>query len=156
MTIDTITDPLLDFAIRVISHKFYKSSRLNSVPCIVVHVGYKIFKKDHTYDLVELQMQQIMEDLGAIRKSKSDQCKFGSILVCMFFYVQNEFPYFGNLGWKTNRSVTHQQMGENFELVMTSYFEDFKRSMKQRLRILIFLVEQHYNDICFLVDIDYT
>ena len=39
---------------------------------------------------------------------------------------------------------------------MTSYFEDFKKSMKQRMRIPISLVEQYYNDICFLVDIDYT
>ena len=47
-------------------------------------------------------------------------------------------------------------MGDNFESVMTSYFQDFKKSMKQRLRIPISLVEQHYNDIFFLVDIDYT
>ena len=46
-----------------------------------------------------------MENLGAIRKSKSAQCKFGSILVCMFFYVKNEFLSFGKLGWKTNISV---------------------------------------------------
>ena len=39
---------------------------------------------------------------------------------------------------------------------MTSYFEDFKKSMKQSLRIPIYLVEKYYNDICFLVDIDYT
>ena len=32
MTIDTIKDPLIDFAIRVISHKFYQSRRMNSVP----------------------------------------------------------------------------------------------------------------------------
>lgn len=32
MTIDTITDPLLYFPMRIISHKFYQSSRLNSVP----------------------------------------------------------------------------------------------------------------------------
>ena len=54
MTIETIIDPLLDFTTRVISHKFYQSSRLNSSPCIVVDVGYKIVKKDHTYDLAEL------------------------------------------------------------------------------------------------------
>ena len=47
-------------------------------------------------------------------------------------------------------------MGENFETIMTSYFEDFKKSMKQRLRIPVFLVERYYNDICFLVDIDYA
>ena len=57
MTIDTITNPLLDFSMRVISHKFYQSSRLNSVPCIAVDVAYKLIKKDHTYDLAELMMQ---------------------------------------------------------------------------------------------------
>ena len=87
MTIDTITDPLVDFVVRVISHKFYQSSRLNSVSCIVVDVGYKIVKRDHSYDLAELQLQQIMENLGAIRRTKGAHCKFGSILVCIFFYV---------------------------------------------------------------------
>ena len=95
MTIDTITDPLLNFVVRVISHKFYQSNRLNSVVCIVVDVGYKIVKNDHTYDLVELQLQQLMENLGAIRKTKSAQCKFGSILFCICIYVQNYFPSFG-------------------------------------------------------------
>ena len=73
------------------------------MPCIVVDVEYKIVKKDHTYDLVELQVQQNMENLGEIRRSKSAQHKFGSILICTFFYVQNEFPSFGKIGWKTNR-----------------------------------------------------
>ena len=73
-----------------------------------------------------------MENLGEIRKSKSAQCKFGSILVCIFFYVQNEFPSFGKLGWKTNRFIAMQineyieQMGDNFEYIMISYFEDLK------------------------------
>ena len=87
MTIETIKDPLIEFVVRIISHKFYQSSRLNSVPYIAVDVRYKIFKKDHTYDLANLQLQQIMENLGAIRRSKSAQCKFGSILICIFFYV---------------------------------------------------------------------
>ena len=71
MTIDIIIDPLLNFVVRVISHKLYQSSRLNSVPCIVMDVGYKIVKKDHTYDLAKLQFQQLMENLGEIRKTKS-------------------------------------------------------------------------------------
>ena len=33
------------------------------------------------------------------------------------------------------------QLGDSFELVMTSYFEDFKNSMKERLRIPKSLVE---------------
>ena len=47
-------------------------------------------------------------------------------------------------------------MGDNFDAQMTSYFEDFKKSMKQRMRIPVSLVEQHVHDIFFLVDIDYT
>ena len=47
-------------------------------------------------------------------------------------------------------------MGDNFESIMTSYFEDFKKSMKQRIRIPVSLVEKHINDIYFLVDIDFT
>ena len=54
MKIDTITDPLVKFSMRVISHKFYQSSRLNNIPCIAVDVGYKIVKRDHTYDLTKL------------------------------------------------------------------------------------------------------
>ena len=87
MTIDTMIDPLINFVVRVISHKFYQSSRLNSIPYIAVDVSNKIVKKDHTYDLVELKLQQLMENLGAIRKTKGAQCKFGSILVCILFYV---------------------------------------------------------------------
>ena len=69
MTIDTITDSMVNFVVRVISHKFYQLRKLNNVPCIVVDVGYKIVKRDHTYDLAELQLQKIMEKLGAIRRT---------------------------------------------------------------------------------------
>ena len=49
-----------------------------------------------------------------------------------------------------------EKMGTSFETIMTSYFEDFKKTMKQRLRIHVSLIEQHVNDVFFLVDIEYT
>ena len=100
MTIDTIKDPLLEFTMRIISHKFYQSSKLNSVPCIVVDVAYKLVKKDHTYDLAKLMVQQINENLREIRKSKGAQCKFGVVLVCIFFYLMKEFPSIGKVNWE--------------------------------------------------------
>ena len=57
MNIHTIQDPLVEFVVRVIAHKFYQSNSLNNVPCIVVDVGYKLVKRDHTYDLAELELQ---------------------------------------------------------------------------------------------------
>jgi hypothetical protein len=55
MTISTIKDLELDFGVRVIAHKFYQLSRLDSVPCTTVNQAWKIVKKNHTYDLAELQ-----------------------------------------------------------------------------------------------------
>ena len=73
MTIVTITNPLIKFVVRVISHKFYQYTRMNSVPYIAMDVGCNIIKKDHKYDLAKLQLQQLMENLGAIRKTKNAQ-----------------------------------------------------------------------------------
>lgn len=57
MIIDSIFDPMVEFLVRVFTHKFYQSSILNSVPCIAMDLGFKIIKKDHSYDLVDLQLQ---------------------------------------------------------------------------------------------------
>ena len=40
---------------------------------MVVDLGYKIVKKGHTYDLAELQLQQLSENLETIIKTKSAQ-----------------------------------------------------------------------------------
>jgi hypothetical protein len=72
------------------------------------------------------------------------------------------FLSFGKVTWKTNRSIAIQineyieKLGKNFESVMNGYFEEFKKTMKQRVRIPVSLVEKHVKDLCFLVDIDYT
>lgn len=51
MSIDGIEDPMIEFLVHVVAQKFYQSSRLNNVSCVVVDLGYKIVQKDHTYDL---------------------------------------------------------------------------------------------------------
>ena len=59
----------------------------------------------------------------------------------MFFYVMKEFPLVGKVNWDQNKINIEKfnefikKMGENFDAQMTSYFEDFKKSMKQRMRI---------------------
>ena len=53
MTIDTITNPLVEFVVRVIAHKFYQSNKINSIPCVAVDMSYKMVKRDHTYDLAK-------------------------------------------------------------------------------------------------------
>lgn len=57
MSISTIIDLELDFAMRVIRHKFYQSRKPQSVPCVAINVAWKIVKKDNSYDLADLQLQ---------------------------------------------------------------------------------------------------
>lgn len=54
MSIDNIQDPLVEFAVRLIAHKFYQPKKLHSVPCVAMDLGYKIVIKGHAYDLAEL------------------------------------------------------------------------------------------------------
>ena len=79
------SNPLIEFSVRVISQKFYQSSRLNSVPCMAMDQAWKIVMKDYEYDLTKLQKLQLTENLIAIKKPKKSTCKFGSLIMCIFF-----------------------------------------------------------------------
>ena len=80
-------------------------------------------------------------------KSKGAQCKFGSVLVCMFFYVMKEFPSFGKVNWDQNKTSVDQinefieLMEYSFDAHMTIYFDVFKNSMKKIMRIPVSLVD---------------
>ena len=66
----------------------------------------------------------------------------------MFFYVMKEFPSFGKVNWNQNKTIVDQinefidQMGDSFDDQMTIYFDDFKSSMKRRMRIPVSLINQ--------------
>ena len=68
------------------------------------------------------------------------------------------FLGFGNIFWEQGKLVTRKineyitQLGENFENVMDTYFEEFKKRMRKRIGIPEELVMKHYNNVCFLVD----
>lgn len=87
LSITNIPNPLIEFSMIFISHKFYQYSRFNSVPCMVVNKAWKIAMKDHEYDLSELQRLQLVENLTAIRKVKNSMCKFRSLIMCIIFYI---------------------------------------------------------------------
>ena len=48
-----------------------------------------------------------------------------------------------------------EQLDDNFESVVTSYFEDFK-PIKKRLRIAVSLVKKHFDEVCFQINTDFT
>lgn len=125
---------------------------------IIVDQAWMVMMKYHEYDLVELKMIQLKENLSSIRNENNSMCKFGSLIVCTFFYIPKYFPRIGNVVWEKNKPLTRKinefitQLGDTFYNAMNTFFNEFKSRMKRRMRILEELVTKYYSDICFLVD----
>lgn len=92
MTNTDIEDAKVRFSSAVLGYRVYQSSRMNSVPSGAIHVAYRIIKEDATYDICEMIKSQFMVNMERIKKDKKQSFKYGSLLVCIFFYVQNFFP----------------------------------------------------------------
>ena len=108
MKVSSVTDMKLKFGIHIIIHKIYSSSQLNSVSCEVVDLAYKIVKKNISLDLVELLLIQFNKNMESIKTSKKNPCKYGSLLTCLFFYVQFFFPSKGNEALKKDTPIVYQ------------------------------------------------
>ena len=162
LKINTVIDPELRFGIYVIAYRIYSSSRLNSVACEAVDLAFKMVKKNLEFDLSDLLLVQLNKNMESIRTSKNNLCKFGSLLICIFFYVQKFFPSKGTVEWRKDTPVLYQinefiaEMGENFESIMDSYFEEFRKKMNNRFRIPPKLVDDYKEEVCFMVDTDYV
>lgn len=123
------------FWIHVITQKIYSSSQLNSVSYEVVDLRLKVVKNSLSFNLVELQHNQLIKNMESIRVLKTNPCNFGSLLTCQFFYVQKLFPSKGTIVRKKDMHVVYQinefiaEMGDNFEGIMDAYFETLKKRM---------------------------
>ena len=129
LRINNFIDVELRFGIDIIAHKIYSLSWLNSVPCEAVDLAYKVVKKNMDYDLLDVLLKQLNKDIDSVKTSKNNSFKFGSLLICLFFYVQKFFPSKGTIVWRKDTLVLYQinefikEMGEIFEKVLDNYFE---------------------------------
>src|SRR5271156_5387448 len=100
-------------------------------------------------DLCEILLKQLDENMNTIRSAKTNTCKFGSLIMCIFFYFQEYFPSIGKVKWDTSKPVTLQindlikSLGDNFDSMMTEYFLGFKENMMERVRIPKQIIEKH-------------
>ena len=107
MKIRNVSNIELKFGIHIIAHEIYNSSRLNSVSCEAVDLAFKVVKKNLEFDLADLMLRQLNKNMESIRTSKNNPCKFGSLLTCLFFYVQKFFPCKGSMVWRKDTPVLY-------------------------------------------------
>ena len=48
-----------------------------------------------------------------------------------------------------------KRSGDNFEVVMENYFEEFKIEMKNMMRIAKSVVDRYYDEICFIMETNF-
>ena len=95
--------------------------------------------------------------MESIKTSKNNPCKFGSLLTCLFFYVQKFYPSNATIIWRKDVLVLYQideyisKMGENYSSIMDNYFDAFRQKMNNRFKIPKNLVDDYKDDIFFLM-----
>ena len=114
-------------------------------------------KNNLSFELVELLLNQVNKNMESIKGSKNNPCKCRSLLICLFFFVQQFLPSKGTIVWRKDVPILYQineyitKMGEIFDSNMDNYFENFKENMKNRFTNLKNIVEDYKDYICFMV-----
>ena len=84
-----------------------------------------------------------------LRKINKNGLKFGALLVCVFFYIQNYFLGIGRVNWTVYEPVTHQinnyieKLGRSYNTIMWCYFNEFQARMYGRYQIPPHIVEKY-------------
>lgn len=105
MTIDDILEDGIHFASMVIGYKIYYSSQKNFVSGTTVYTAYEMPRENKKYDLCELLQSELINYLKKIKENKKNPFKYGTLLLCIFFYFKSEILGVGLVHWAFDRSV---------------------------------------------------
>jgi len=51
-----------------------------------------MLRENADYDLCDLLLNQLLENLQKIKKDKKNSFKYACLILCLFFYYMNELP----------------------------------------------------------------
>jgi len=121
-----------------------------------------MLKENADYDLCELLQNQLMNNLNKIKKDKKNTFKYGTLVLCLFFYFMNELPGMKSLYWTSDKPVAIQ-IREHLHNIGDSNaqrpslwgcFKKFQNVMQSRERIPKSVGEKYKDTICFMVETD--
>lgn len=97
MTINDIVENDVNSSSMVIGYKIYHSSRENSVFRTIVYVAYEMIKVNKKYDLYEFLQSKLLKNLAKTKQDKRKKFKYGSLILCLFFFSMNEVMGVGHV-----------------------------------------------------------
>lgn len=162
MTISEIIEYDVRIASMVMSYKVYQSSRDNSISGTTIYTAYQILKEDKLYDLCGVLQSELLNNLKKIKQDKKHVFKFGTLIICLYFYFMNEVPDAGKVQWACDGPVM-MQIKENLDglgdaqaqrAILWGYFKTFQSMTQSRERIPKEIIEKYEDSKCFMVDTD--
>lgn len=102
-----------------------------------------------------------MSILKKIKQDKTRVFKFGTLIICLCFYVMNDIMGVGKVQWAYDRQVIMQIKETLHGLgdatvqygILWGYFKTLQSMMQSKERIPKEIVEKYEYTICFMVDI---
>lgn len=148
---------------KILTSKFCANYREDDMAAGMVHTTYLMCVEKVQVDKCEILRIHLFENLEKIKKTKNSQFRFSSLITYMLFQLLRRFPYIIGEDWNDNTNTMDiinkvylrhpvDKVNESTTLVMKT----FKNQMRKRSRIPPVIVEKYKNEICFMVDIDFT
>ena len=107
MKISSVTDMELKFRIHVVAQTIYSSSHLNNMSCKVVDLALKVVKNNMSFKLSKMMLIQFNKNMESIKTLNNNPCNFGSLLACLFFFVQFFSPSKGSVIWRKDVPILY-------------------------------------------------
>lgn len=148
---------------KILTSKFCANSREDDMATGMIHVAYLMCVDKIQVDMCEILRIQLFENLEKIKKTKNSQFRFSSLITYMFFDLIRRFPFTIGDDWNDGKTTMERinqvymrhlidKVNESVVLVIKT----FQSLMKNRSRIPQSIVEKYKNEICFMVDTDFT
>lgn len=111
-------------------------------------------------DECEWLNDELIDNLGKIKKDKKGIFRFGNLLVCLMLHITKQVLGIGikNLGFDISvgkqLSDLFNNMGESKQKNIDEYFQALKARMNKRVRLSQKIVNKYRDDICFVIKKD--
>lgn len=155
LRINDVIDINARFVSMILRYKVAQENRLNPVSSLCIKSAYDMVTNNVKIDICEWLKDELIDNLGKIKKYKKGTFRFGNLLVCLMLHITKQVP---DIGYKAlgfdipiGKQLTEllNNMGEDKEKNIHEYFQAHNAKMKKRIRLSQKIVDKYKDDICF-------
>lgn len=132
LRVNDVADINVRFISMILGYKTTHANRLNSVSSLCIKSAYDMIKDNAKIHVCEWLKDELINNLGKIKKDKKGTFRFGKLLVYLMLHIKKQVPDIGNKNIGFDIPVGKQlsdllnNMGENKEKNINEYFQALK------------------------------